>query len=163
MGDGGLVSIGRTRRMINTVIDLSGSGQGKKLTIGAGTMIEGARFAMGGSGPRSVAIGTDCMLSSQITFRPSDGHAVFDLDTGRVINHSRPIIVGNHVWIGAGVTLVKGSQLADNTIVGTAALVSRKFLQENIAVAGNPADVVRTNIGWDRAHVEEYVESPPIS
>lgn len=156
MGDGGQVSIGKTRRMINTVIDLSGQGQGKKLTIGTGTTIEGARFAMAGGGPRVVSIGKDCMLSSGITFRPSDGHAIFDLDTGRVINHAKPIIIGNHVWVGAGVTFVKGSRVSDNTIVGTGSLVSRSFEQQHIAIAGNPAAIVRANIGWDRAHVEEY-------
>lgn len=164
MGDGGVVKIGTTHRrgFNNTVMDLSGKCPDKDLSIGAGTSIEGARFAMAGGGPRVVSIGQNCLLSSAITFRPSDGHAIFDLNTGQVINHARPIRVGNHVWVGAGVTFVKGSQVADNTVVGTGSLVSRKFEQQYVAIAGNPATMVRSNIGWDRAHVEDYAATHSI-
>ncbi|GAA5197293.1 hypothetical protein [Microbacterium jejuense] len=158
MGLEGLVSIGRTHRrgLNNTVVDMSGNGTGKLLSIGAGTSIEGCRFAMAGGGPREVRLGEHCLLSSNITFRPSDGHAIFDLTTGEVLNHAKPIHVGDHVWIGAGVTFVKGSRVAGNNVVGTQSLVSRRFDEQFTAIAGNPARVVKTSIGWDRAHVEDY-------
>jgi len=144
------------RGMHNVVVNLTGNGAGRVLTIGAGTSIEGCRFAMGGDGPRVVTIGENCLMSSGITFRPSDGHAIFDLATGEVINASKPIVIGTHVWVGAGVTFIKGSQVPNDTVVGTGSLVSRRFTEEHTAVAGNPAKIVRSGIGWDRQHVEKY-------
>src|SRR5690606_26631049 len=106
-------SVGTThpRGLIGVVVNLSGNGEGRILTIGAGTSIEGCRFSMAGDGARVVTIGENCLMSSGITFRPSDGHAIFDLETGEVLNHSKPIALGDHVWVGANVTFVKGSQV----------------------------------------------------
>lgn len=163
VGSNAHVRIGTThpRGLHNVVVNLTGNGEGRVLTIGAGTSIEGARFALGGDGPRSVTIGENCLMSSGITFRPSDGHAIFDLATGDVINPAKPIVIGDHVWVGAGVTFIKGSRVPNDTVVGTGALVSRQFTEENTAVAGNPAKVVRTGIGWDRQHVETYIPQKP--
>lgn len=160
LGSNARISIGKThhRGLRNVVVNLTGRGEGRTLTIGAGTSIEGCRFSMAGDGPRVVTIGADCMMSSGITFRPSDGHAIFDLDTGNVINHARPIVLGDHVWVGADVTFLKGGTVPDDTIVGTRSLVSRRFEEPNTAIAGAPAKIVRRRVGWDRAHVEDYAE-----
>lgn len=159
VGSNARVRIGTThaRGLIGVVVNLTGNGEGRELTIGAGTSIEGCRFSMAGDGPRVITIGENCMFSTGISFRPSDGHAIFDLETGRVLNHAKPITVGNNVWVGANVTFLKGSRVPNNTIVGTQSLVTRQFADENTAVAGNPAQVVRSGVGWDRQHVEKYV------
>lgn len=163
IGSNARVIIGTThpRGLIGVVVNLTGNGQGRELTIGAGTSVEGCRFSMAGDGPRVISIGENCMLSTGISFRPSDGHAIFDLETGRVLNHAKPIAVGDNVWVGANVTFLKGSRIPNNTIVGTQSLVTRQFAEENTAVAGNPAQVVRSGVGWDRQHVENYVAKQP--
>ena len=38
----------------------------------------------------------------------SDGHTLFDED-GTILNANKPICIGNHVWIGYAVTLLKGA------------------------------------------------------
>lgn len=159
VGSNAQVKIGTThpRGLIGVVVNLTGNGEGRTLTIGAGTSIEGCRFSMAGDGPRVIAVGENCMFSTGVSFRPSDGHAIFDLETGRVLNQAKPITLGNHVWVGANVTFLKGSRVPDNTIIGTQSLVTRQFDDENTAVAGNPAQVVRRGVGWDRQHVEKYV------
>lgn len=165
-GSNAHVTIGTTHRrgLRNVVVNMTGRGESRTLRIGAGTSIEGCRFALAGDGPRAVTIGEDCMMSSGVTFRPSDGHAIFDLDTGEVVNHAAPIVVGDHVWIAADVTFVKGSVVADNTVVGTRSLVTREFPEENTVIAGAPAKVVRQRVGWDRKHVEEFVpQSTPVT
>ncbi|MGL3151652.1 acyltransferase [Microbacterium sp. A82] len=165
MGSNAHVSIGTThhRGLIGVVVNLSGNGKERVLAIGRGTSIEGCRFAMAGDGPRSVTVGENCMMSTGIIFRASDGHAIFDLDSGEVLNQAQPIMIGDHVWIGANATILKGSQVANNTVIGTHSLVSRKFEDENTAIAGVPAKVVRRNIGWDRQHVEKYIEKQAAS
>ncbi len=158
LGSNARVSIGKThtRGLIGVVVNLTGRGEGRALTIGAGTSIEGCRFAMAGDGPRVITIGDNCMMSTGITFRPSDGHAIFDLETGAVLNHAKPITVGDNVWVGADVVFLKGSKIPNNTIIGTQSLVTRRFEEEHTAVAGSPAQVVKRGVGWSREHVEKY-------
>lgn len=161
VGSNAKISIGKThpRGLIGVVVNLTGKGDGRVLRIGPGTSIEGCRFSMAGDGPRVIEVGDNCMMSTGISFRPSDGHAIFDLETGEVLNHAKPITIGNHVWVGANVTFLKGSTVPDNTIVGTQSLVTNAFAEENTAIAGVPARVVRRGVGWDRQHVEQYVAS----
>lgn len=140
----------------NTTIDTVCPCKYKYLFIDEGCSIEGARFAMVNDDNLILKIGKDCMLSSNITFRSADGHTIFDFDSGGVINDSKPIIIGNHVWIGAGCTILKGSLVSDNTIIGTESLVRSQILEKNVAIAGIPAKIVKTNIGWDRARISEY-------
>lgn len=94
------------------------------------------------------------MLSSNVVFRASDGHRIFDLDSGDVvINRAKPIIIGNHVWIGSGATIMKGTQVLDNSIIATQAVVTKKFDKPNIVVEGNPAQAVRENVDWSRDYL----------
>lgn len=160
IGTESTIKIGTThfRGIRNTTIDMRGKSVGKVLTIGADTSIESCRFAMANEANEEITIGEGCMLSSNITFRTSDGHSIYDLTTKRLVNRTRPIIVGDNVWIGSGATLTKGSRVPSNTVIATMAVVSRRFEEENTAIGGNPAQVLKRNIGWSRTYVPKYVE-----
>lgn len=56
---------------------------------------------------------------------------------------TRPIRIGNNVWIGAGATILKGVQIGDGSVVAAAAVVTKDVAPRSV-VAGNPARVVRT-------------------
>ena len=43
---------------------------------------------------------------------------------------------------------MKKVQIQDESIVGTASVVTRKFTETNVAIAGNPASICRKNISW---------------
>ena len=160
MGHQGRVVIGKThpRGLRNVILDLGGKGTGKVLEIGAGTSMESGRFAMVNESDLVVRVGENCLISSNVIFRATDGHAIFDLETRKLINRARPILVGDHVWIGASATIIKGSQVPNGTIIATQAVVTGKFEEENSAIAGNPARVVKKGIGWDRSYITDYRE-----
>ncbi len=102
-----------------------------------------------GSGIR---IGNDCMLSENVVFYANDAHTLFDTTNGLVLNERpKPIIVGNHCWLGKGATFTKNAQIPDETVVGIHAIVTKKFTKKYTAIAGVPAKVVRFNVGWDRS------------
>lgn len=96
------------------------------------------------------------MLSSNVLFRPSDGHTIFDIATGVILNKSKPIILGDHTWVGASATFLKGSEIPNNSIIGTGSIVSKKFTEEFTAIAGIPASVVKNGVGWDRAYIPVF-------
>ena len=55
---------------------------------------------------------------------------------------ARPITIGNNVWLGGGAIVLPGVTIADNTVVGAGAVVSRD-LPANVVAVGNPARVIR--------------------
>jgi maltose O-acetyltransferase len=50
---------------------------------------------------------------------------------------SRPITIGNNVWLGGGVIVCPGVTIGDNTVVGAGALVVRD-LPANVVAVGTP-------------------------
>ncbi|MBR6563276.1 MAG: hypothetical protein IKK70_04995, partial [Clostridia bacterium] len=66
----------------------------------------------------TLSFGNDCMLSDNIEMRTTDNHGIFDLDTGVRINPEKDICIGNHVWIGMGVTVLKGVSISNGCILG---------------------------------------------
>lgn len=67
---------------------------------------------------------------------------------GNRINISKDITIGEHVWIGANVSILKGCKIPNNSVIGTGAIVTKKFEKEGICIAGNPAKVVKEEINW---------------
>ena len=98
---------------------------------------------------KNILVGEDCMFSSNITLRTGDSHSILDMQ-GKRINPSGDIVIGEHTWIGEGVTILKGVHLANNTIIGSKALITKSFLDEFTAIAGVPASVVKKAVKWDR-------------
>lgn len=58
-------------------------------------------------------------------------------------NHYAPIIIGNHVWIGANATVLAGVTIGDWAVVGAGAVVTRDVPPRCIVV-GVPARVIKT-------------------
>ena len=54
-----------------------------------------------------------------------------------------PIIIGRFCWMGMGAVILPGVQLADFTIVGAGAVVTKSFLQGYCVIAGNPARIIK--------------------
>ena len=120
-----------------------------KLIIGKNFSLNGAKIMLSEYDDK-ICIGNDCMFSWGIIIRTSDGHVIIDKKTNKVINYAENINIGNHVWLGQNVTLLKGAVISDNSVVGASSLVNKKFNTKNCIIAGAPAKVVKKNIDWDR-------------
>jgi acetyltransferase-like isoleucine patch superfamily enzyme len=53
------------------------------------------------------------------------------------------ISIGNDVWIGADVTILKGAKIGDGCIIATRSLVLKGEYPPNSLIAGNPATVLK--------------------
>ena len=98
----------------------------------------------------SIDIGTDCMLSRDISFNTSDFHSIIDIKTLKRVNPCKSIKIGDHVWIGNGVYINKGAIVKSDSIVGARSVISSKEFSSNSIVGGIPARTIRENVNWDR-------------
>lgn len=154
-GDNNHIVIGDWCRMEGTELYIEDSGSTIQIGSGARFLGKTELAAMEGT---SIQIGTDCLFSSNVHFRTGDSHSIVDL-TGKRINPSKDILVGDHVWVGMNVTCLKGAAVPSNSVIGAGSLVTGAFREPNCVLAGAPAKVVRTGINWDirRLPVEDTV------
>lgn len=121
-----------------------GLGNGASLTIGNGTFITGKANLMC---LHSIEIGERCAISW--------GTQIMDDDFHKTRGESEPpkrnpkgVIIGEHVWIGSNVTILKDVQIGDGCIVGANAVVTRS-VPARCMVGGNPAKVIKENVEWE--------------
>ena len=124
---------------------------GNSVVIDKGTNICGRTHLACIEG-RSIKIGKDCLFSSEIVLRSGDSHSILDMDGNR-INPSENIVIGNHVWLGYRALVNKGVVIPKNSVVGTGAIVTKAFEEENVVLAGVPAKIVKHNINWKHERV----------
>lgn len=97
---------------------------------------------------KKVHIGSRCLFSDQITLRTGDSHSILDKD-GHRTNHAGDIWIGDHVWVGQQVVILKGVEIEHDSVIGTRALVTVNKFKPNVLIVGMPAKVVKENIFWD--------------
>ncbi|GAB6898292.1 acyltransferase [Kineosporia succinea] len=119
---------------------------GAKVVIGENSTCESAMLVAHSAG---ITIGEDCMFSFSVEIRDTDTHAIYDIDSGERINPDKPIVLGDHVWLGKQVMILKGANVGAGVIVGARAVVSGKVPPLSVA-AGIPARIVRQNVVWTR-------------
>jgi len=130
-------------------------GDGGVIRIGAGTTFNQVGLSMHEAG--EINIGRDCMFSTDIHMDPSDMHPIFDRATGERLNPAQDINIGDHVWLGTRVLVLKGARIGSGTIVGAGSIVSGTLPADVLAV-GSPAKVVRENVVWTR----DLDQAPPL-
>lgn len=94
-----------------------------------------------------IIIGENSLLSNNIEIHSTDYHYIFDAE-GKRTNPDANISIGKHVWIGLGVKVLKGSSIADDTMVGAGSIVSGKIDTPRSIVVGAPAKIIKNGVTW---------------
>lgn len=55
---------------------------------------------------------------------------------------SKPVIIGENVWVSVQVVITAGVKIGDNSVIGACSLV-RKDVPEKVFAAGNPLEIIR--------------------
>lgn len=96
-----------------------------------------------------ITFGNDCLLSWDILVTDTDEHPLYNSD-GERLNSNKPVVVGNHVWIGCKCVLLKGAAVPDNTVVAAGTLLKSVFEGANMVIGGNPPTVLKSEVHWER-------------
>ena len=57
------------------------------------------------------------------------------------------VIIGNNVWIGARVTILKGVRIGDGAVIAAGTIVNKDVPARALA-AGNPMHLICDNVEW---------------
>lgn len=91
----------------------------------------------------SITIGKGVVISENVSIRDSDDHMI----VGSARPMTQPIVIGDHVWVGLNVTILKGVTIGSGSIIAAGAVVT-KDIPENSLAAGVPAKVIKTGVSW---------------
>ena len=97
--------------------------------------------------PSSVSIGQRCLVASETLLMTSDMHTILDREGGKRINPARDVVIGDDVWLGGEVAVMKGAVIGAGSAIGFRSVVAGDVPSNCLAV-GSPARVVRKRIAW---------------
>lgn len=108
-----------------------------RLSLGSGFINNGLNLSC----YSHIKIGNDVRISENVTIRDSDNHSFSNEDV------TQPITIGNNVWIGIGVTILKGVHIGDGAMIAAGAVVNKDIPAHTLA-AGVPAKIKKENIKY---------------
>lgn len=94
---------------------------------------------------KMISVGRNCAIAWNTNILDTDIHAIqYSKDNTNV---DKNIQIGNNVWVGANSTILKGSTIEDNCIIGANSLV-KGYLKGNNIYGGNPCQKTNTFESW---------------
>lgn len=108
-------------------------------TMNSGSVIAAAK---------KIHLGQDVMIGRGVVIYDSDYHTIRD-PRGRVTNPDAPVTVGEHVWLGTNVTVLKGTTIGGGSMVAAGTVVHGTIPADSQCLPNR----VRENYGaWSREH-----------
>lgn len=93
--------------------------------------------------PWIITLGNNVHITEGVRFITHDGGTLLYRDRVPDLEITKPIKVGDNVYIGNNVIILPGVTIGNNVIIGAGAVVSRDIPNNSVA-AGVPARVVKT-------------------
>ena len=94
-----------------------------------------------------VKFGDNVRISWETTIMDTDFHQILTLD-GELINPSREIIIGDNVWIGMRVTILKGVSILNDNVIASNSYLSKSINATNCIIGGLPGKILKRGVTW---------------
>lgn len=141
-GSDALLLLRKSKYAYRLSVDLWGS---TTIAFDRGSYFNGVLHAIV-SERQAIIAGRDCLFSFGVWMRTADPHLLYSCKTHDRINNSRPIIIGDHVWIGQDAFLLKGTSIGSGSVVAARSVVSGKTIPSNTCWGGSPAREISTGV-----------------
>lgn len=131
----------------------------KGVNIGNGTIfIDPKSVQIDITRPELLEIGNNVLIHRGTVLMTHDfASRAFITKYNEFIPSHKKITIGNNVWLGENVTILKGVSIGDNVIIGYGAVVT-KSIPSNAVAVGFPAKVISTFDDYFTKRKEQYVE-----
>ena len=84
----------------------------------------------------------DCTMLAPNVVLATAGHPILPDLRVQAYQYNFPIHIGKNCWLGAGVIVLPGVTIGDNTVIGAGSVVT-KDIPSNVVAVGNPCRVIR--------------------
>lgn len=88
-----------------------------------------------------IYMGDYTMLGPNVTIATA-GHPILPELREKGYQYNMPVKIGRNCWLGAGVIVLPGITIGDNTVIGAGSVVT-KDIPPNVVAVGNPCRVLR--------------------
>ena len=116
-----------------------------------GNMQLGANFTMNSNcilnACNLIKIGDNFLTGWGVEILDGDGHKV--KQRGNRSLSCEKIIIGNNVWCAKGVTILKGTEIQDESVCAANAVISSKFNEPHLLIGGFNK-IIKRDITWER-------------
>jgi acetyltransferase-like isoleucine patch superfamily enzyme len=96
-----------------------------------------------GSEPWMITLGKNVFITHNVAFVTHDGGTLPFRRLEPTLEISKPITVGDNVFIGINTVVLPGVNIGNNVVIGAGSVVA-KDIPDNSLAAGNPARVIKT-------------------
>jgi acetyltransferase-like isoleucine patch superfamily enzyme len=117
------------------VLLCSGPGKPDKLVIRSGTYVN--RYTVFDAHER-IQIGRNCMIGPHCYLTDANHGTTTGLPVNQQLMETKPVIIEDEVWMGAGVIVLRGVCIGRGAVIGAGAVVTKDVLA-NAVVVGVPA------------------------
>ena len=114
-----------------------------KISIGADTYINRHTFI---DAIASIKIGQDCAIAANCYITDHDHGLDLRFAPLKQPMTAQATRIGDRVWLGANVTVLKGVTIGDDAAIGAGSVVTKDIPPQSIAV-GVPAKVIKSRVG----------------
>ena len=97
-----------------------------------------------------IYVGDDTMFGPNVTLATA-GHPIAPELRGKGLQFNMPIHIGKRCWLGAGVIVMPGVTIGDDTVIGAGSVVT-KDIPSGVVAVGNPCRVLREVGQHDREY-----------
>ncbi len=97
-----------------------------------------------------IYIGDFTMLGPNVTIATA-GHPILPELRSRGYQYNAPVHIGRNCWLGAGVVVLPGVSIGDNTVIGAGSIVT-KDIPSGVVAVGNPCSLLREISEKDREY-----------
>lgn len=84
----------------------------------------------------------DCTMFGPNVVIATAGHPILPELRERALQFNMPVHIGRNCWLGAGVIVLPGVTIGDNSVIGAGSVVT-KDIPANVVAVGNPCRVLR--------------------
>ena len=130
-------------------------GLGTKIFVKRGArMYLGDNFAVSANSQfvcyKRIVMGRDIQFAWDCLVMDSDTHSIYsDKEFHKKMNPDKEVCIGDKVWIGCRVTILKGTHVPSNCVIGATSFVSGSKFEPNSLIVGSPAKSVKQISGWE--------------
>ena len=126
-----------------------------QVKIGKGCIFRGTECGLW-ERESSLTLGDEVMAAKDTRLYVSDFHSIIDINSMNAINQGKEITIGNHVWLGERVMVLKNNTIADDVIVAAGSIVTKDLTESHSIYAGNPARLVKSDVTWAEDKFDTY-------